>query len=72
MDPLDLGPSDYFLLLCMANNFDDDKFESMEACENRLSHFLFSNGHANFYDIGIINLSSKWQQVMEENCACLT
>jgi len=55
----------------MANNFAGENFTSREACENRLSQF-FANRDEGFYERGIIELSSKWQQVIEQNGAYLT
>jgi len=67
----DLTPSDYHLFLSMANNFASEKFASREACENRLSQF-FANRDEGFYERGIMELPSKWQQVIEQNGAYLT
>ena len=66
----DLTPNDYHLFLSMAN-FASEKFASREACENRLSQF-FANRDEGFYERGIMELSSKWQQVIEQNGAYLT
>ncbi|OAD54130.1 Histone-lysine N-methyltransferase SETMAR [Eufriesea mexicana] len=62
----DLVPSGYHLFLSMANNFAGEKFASREACENRLSQF-FANRDKDFYERGIMELPSKWQQVIEQN-----
>ncbi|KAG5307589.1 CRBN protein, partial [Pseudoatta argentina] len=64
----DLTPSDYHLFLSMANDFADEKFASREACENRLSQF-FTNRDEGFYERDIMELPSKWQQVIEQNGA---
>jgi len=54
----------------MANNFAGEKFTSRKACEN-LSQF-FANRNEDFYERSIMELSSKWQQVIEQNGAYLT
>ncbi|KAG5308008.1 SETMR methyltransferase, partial [Acromyrmex insinuator] len=67
----DLTSSDYHLFLSMANDFAGEKFALREACENRLSQF-FANRDEGFYERGIMELPSKWQQVIELNDAYLT
>ncbi|XP_040575887.1 histone-lysine N-methyltransferase SETMAR-like [Lepeophtheirus salmonis] len=66
----DLAPSDYHLFPSIANDFAGEKFTSIEACENRLSEF-FTNMDKGFYERGIMELPSKWLQVIEQNGAYL-
>jgi len=61
-----LAPSNYHLFLSMANNFAGEKFASREACENPLSQF-FANRDEGFYERSIMELPSKWQQIIEQN-----
>ncbi|XP_045482048.1 ionotropic receptor 25a-like [Harmonia axyridis] len=60
---LDLAPSNTHLF-----NFAGGKFALTEACENRLSQFL-ANRDEGFYERGIMVLTSKFQQVIEQNGA---
>ncbi|QQP54762.1 Transposase, partial [Caligus rogercresseyi] len=62
----DLAPSDNYLFLSMANDFGGEKFASRKACENLPTHF-FANRDEDFYERGIMKLTSKWQQVIEQN-----
>lgn len=58
----DLAPSECYLLLPMENNFAGEKFASRKACANRLSQFS-ANRDEGFYEINVMILPSKWQQV---------
>lgn len=55
----------------MANDFSGGKFGSREAYENRLSQFC-TNRSESLYESGIMILTSKWRQVIEQNCVYLT
>ena len=67
----DLAPSNYHLFLSMTIYLAGEQLASREACQNRLSQF-FVNRDKGFYEIGIMKLQSKWQQVVEQNGAYLS
>lgn len=58
----DLSPSAYNLLLYIATDFAGEKFASREAYENRLSQFFTNRDD----ERGILQLPSKWPQVIEK------
>lgn len=67
----DIAPSDYHLFLSLQNSLGGLKFNSKEDCENHLAEF-FANRDKEFYESGIIKLSLKWQQIIEQNGTYLT
>ncbi|GFV67630.1 histone-lysine N-methyltransferase SETMAR [Trichonephila clavipes] len=67
----DLAPSDYDVFPALQNFLSDKKLGSEEDCENRLLEF-FANKDQYFYERGIIKLSLKWQQIIQQNGAYLT
>ncbi|GFT55104.1 histone-lysine N-methyltransferase SETMAR [Trichonephila clavipes] len=68
---LDLAPSDYHLFLALQNFLSDKKLGSREDCENRLLEF-FTKKDQYFYERCNIKLPLKWQQIIQQNGACLT
>ncbi|GFU44786.1 histone-lysine N-methyltransferase SETMAR [Trichonephila clavipes] len=68
---LDLAPSDYHLFLTFQNFLSDKKLGSREDYENRLLEFL-ANKDQDFYERGITKLPLKWQQIIQQNGACLS
>lgn len=49
-----LAPSDYKLLLFVANDLAGEKFASKDACENLLSQ-IFANRNKGFYKVALRN-----------------
>lgn len=52
---LDLEPSDSYLFLSMTNDFAGEKFDSREACENRLAQFFFQIAAMVFIKVALLN-----------------
>lgn len=75
---LNLGSSDYYMLLLIANDFAGEIFDCKEAYENRLYQFL-ANRDESFYESGIKivmdkdkDITLKCQQVIKQNGANFT
>ena len=66
----DITPSDYHLFRSLQNSLNDVKLASKEACENHLKQFLDQTPQK-FYRDGIMALSQKWQNIIENNGAYL-
>ncbi|GFX50915.1 histone-lysine N-methyltransferase SETMAR [Trichonephila clavipes] len=66
-----LAPSDYHRFLVLQNFLSDKKLGSREDYENRLLD-VFTNKGQDFYDRGIMKLSLKWQQTIQQIGAYLT
>ncbi|GFV27191.1 histone-lysine N-methyltransferase SETMAR [Trichonephila clavipes] len=62
----DLAPSDYPLFLALQNFLSDKKLGSREDCENRLLD-VFAHKRQDFYERGIMKLSFKWQEIIQQN-----
>ena len=61
----DLAPSNYYLFRSLQNHLNGKTFESNEAVKNELIQFITSKNQ-NFYGSGIMKLTEKWQQLIEQ------
>ena len=62
----DLAPSDYYLCRSLQNHLHGKAFDSNEAVENELIQ-LFASKNQTFYESGIMKLTKRWQNVIEQN-----
>jgi len=58
--------SDYHLFRFLQNSLNAVKLTTKKACDNHLSQF-FGQKSQKFYNNGIIVLSQKWRNIVEEN-----
>ncbi|XP_078051716.1 histone-lysine N-methyltransferase SETMAR-like [Augochlora pura] len=66
----DLAPSDYHVSLALQNFLNDKKLALRKDCESGLQKF-FANRGQDIYEIGIMKVPLKWQQITEEDGAYL-
>ncbi|KAF7493633.1 Histone-lysine N-methyltransferase SETMAR [Sarcoptes scabiei] len=66
----DLSPCDYYLFKSLQNSLNHVKLTSKEDVENHIVKFF--NKPQDFYTNGMMGLSSKWSEVIEQNGAYLT
>ena len=62
----DLAPSDYHLFRSLQNHLNGKTFDSNEVVKNKLIQF-FASKNQTFYESGIMKLTERWQQVIEQN-----
>ncbi|XP_032688366.1 histone-lysine N-methyltransferase SETMAR-like [Odontomachus brunneus] len=62
----DIATSDYHLFRSLQNSLNRVKLVSKEACENHLKQY-FDHKPQKFYRDGIMALSQKWQNIIENN-----
>lgn len=67
----DLSPSDYHLFRCLQDSLKGEKFDSNEAIKRYLEQF-FVNKDRKFYEAGIMELSNRWQKVVESSGQYIT
>ena len=62
----DLAPSDYYLFRSLQSHLNGKTFDSNEAVKNELIQFFASKNQTS-YESGIIELTERWQKVIEQN-----
>jgi len=62
----DLAPPDYHLFRSLEQYLRGENFESGEQIETSLPQF-FEQKRQKFFEKGILNLSKRWQYVIEQN-----
>ena len=62
----DLTPYDYNLFRSLQNHLNGKTFNLNEAVKNELIQF-FASKNQTFYESGIMNLTERWQKVIEQN-----
>ena len=61
----DFVPSDYHLFRSLQNHLNEKIFDLNEAVKNDLIQF-FASKNQTFYESGIMNLTERWQKVIEQ------
>ena len=62
----EIAPSNYHLFSSLQNHLDRKTFDSNEAIKNELIQF-FAYKNQTFYESGIMELTKRWQKVIEQN-----
>ena len=62
----DLAPSGYHLFRSLQNHLNGKTFDRNEAVKNELIQF-FASKNQTFYERGIMKLTERWQNVIEQN-----
>ena len=66
----DLASSDYYLFSSLRNDLIGKTFDSNEAVKNELIQF-FASKNQTFYESGIMKLTERWQNAIEQNGQCI-